>query len=224
MRLYKLEKAVLFFKNNAAQFLNGLTANTLDKPQNAFLNIHGRIIATFEQLKLSDDEVSIVLEKPFVNDVLDHLERYAKLGGVKIEQTSHNVYFDLDGDAPKEKDDYCIAHKKGRLLITTRSLVSNVSGEEFNLFRLKNSIFVHGVDYKDEMLLNINEVDFISFTKGCFLGQEPVSKVHSRSKPTWKLVAKYEDECSEEEQVKMSSKTLDPSAGRYLGFVFVKNE
>ena len=223
MKFFKLDKVVLSFKNNAAPFLNGLTSNSLDKPQNAFLNIHGRIIATFEQLKINEDEVLVIVEKIFLPDVFSHLDRYAKLGGVKIEQPSDNVYFDLEGNAPPQEGDRVIPHKRGRLLITKRILESNVSEEDFTLFRVKNNIPLQGVDFKDEMLLNINEVDFVSFTKGCFLGQEPISKVHSRSKPTWQLMAKYEDECNAEEKQKMTSKTLDPEMRRVLGFVFVSN-
>ncbi|MBP6344212.1 MAG: hypothetical protein KA403_09765, partial [Candidatus Omnitrophica bacterium] len=63
----------------------------------------------------------------------------------------------------------------------------------------------------------------VSYTKGCFLGQEPIAKVHNRSKPTWKLVVRPEDESSPEDQAKMTSKTRDPQSGKIIGFVFVKN-
>ena len=223
MKLYSLSKVILSFQNNPGSFLNGLASNTIDKPQNAFLNIHGRVIAAFEQLRLNDDEVVVVVEKPFVDEVLSHLERYAKLSGVKIQVLDEKVYFDLDSNVPLAEGDKVITHKKGRLLITKQPLSTNISDEAFKLFRLKNNIPLHGVDFKDEMVLNINETDLISFTKGCFLGQEPVSKVHSRSKPSRVLVVKFEDECTSEEAAKMTSKTLDPVTKRTLGFVFVSN-
>ena len=50
-----------------------------------------------------------------------------------------------------------------------------------------------------------------------------MAKVHNRSKPTWQLVVRYEDELSVEEQAKMTSKAVDPKTSRALGFVFVKN-
>ena len=91
------------------------------------------------------------------------------------------------------------------------------------MFRLKNRIPIQGVDYNDDMVLNVDEHDFVSYTKGCFLGQEPVAKVHNRSKPTWKLAVRYEDELSDEEKAKMTSKILDPQTKRAMGFVFVRN-
>jgi len=80
------------------------------------------------------------------------------------------------------------------------------------------------VDYQaDEFLLNIDESTYVSYTKGCFLGQEPVAKVHNRSKPTRKLVVMFEVECAPEEKPKMTSKIIDPISGRMQGFIFVKN-
>jgi len=225
MKIYQLTKSVLSFRNNAVEFLNGLTTNDMDKPWNAFVDIHGRIIAVFDQIKMSDEEVWCVVETNFAEDVLSHIDRYAKLSGVKVERKdNYHVYFDLDGDALTQKGDNTISQKKGRLLITQRVLSANVSEEEFTLFRVKNNIPWLGVDFqKDEFLLNVSETDHVSYTKGCFLGQEPIAKVHSRSKPSWRLVVKAEEECNEEEKQKMTSKVKDHPTGKILGFVFVRN-
>ena len=224
MRLHKLDKAVFRMKNNAAQFLNGLTANTFDRPRNAFLDIHGKIIATFDQIKISDDEVLVVVENKIADALLSHLDRYARLSGVVIQKEDYQTFFDLDADAPLGPGDFAIVQKRGRLLVTRKDLKANVSDDEFTLFRLKNNIPWHGIDYRDDFLLNVSEEEFVSFTKGCFLGQEPVSKVHSRSKPSWKLVVKAFDKCSPEERNKMTSRISDPETKKEIGFVFVSNK
>ena len=224
VKIFKLNKSTLIFKNNAVEFLNGLTSNAMDKPRSAFVDIHGMIIATFDQIVLNEEEVWIVVEKFCTDEVLQHVERYTKLSGVKVEQKGqYQVYFDLEGSCPPAAGEYVIPQKKGKLILTTRNLAANVSEEEFTLFRVKNNIPQHGADYKNDFLLNVSEEDHVSFTKGCFLGQEPISKVHSRSKPSWKLMVKAEDECSDEEKAKMTSKVLDPQTKRIKGFVFVKN-
>ena len=224
MTLYKLNKTVLYFKNNAEQFLNGLTSNDMDKPVNAALNIHGRIVATFDQLKLSEEDVLVVVETTFLEPLLAHFDRYVLLAGIKIKKEKYDVFFDLESNYQIDHKEYCIFHKKGRIILASHTPQGPfVSDEEFRLFRLKNNIPWFGVDYDpEEMLLNVSE-DFVSYTKGCYLGQEFISKVHSRSKPTWKLIVKYEDECSGEEKQKMTSKAIDPTTQRTLGFVFVKN-
>ena len=222
MRIYRLNRAVFSIKNNAAQFLNGLTANTLDQPRNAFLDVHGKIIATFDQIRFSDDHFLIILEKPFRETLLNHIERFLRLGKVILQEEDYEVYFDLDGQYPLEREDFAVPQKKGRLILTRRNLPDTIFDREFTLFRLKNTLPLHGVDYHNVFLLNVSEEEFVSFTKGCFLGQEPVAKVHNRSQPSWKLVVRYEDECSQDQKTMMTSKTTDPQTKRVLGFIFVR--
>ncbi len=210
MRLYKLSDTVLNIKGHATTFLGGLSSNGLDQSFNAFLNQHGRIVATFRQQKVSDDAFFIVVPSVAIESVLGHVDRYAKLSHTQIQSTPLKAYIDVD---------------TGGLWLKAQDVPSQVSEEEFTLFRLQKNIPLLGVDYHaDEFILNVNEDMYVSYTKGCFLGQEPVAKVHNRSKPTRKLVVKYEDECSDEEKAKMTSKILDPQTRRVKGFVFVGNK
>lgn len=224
MRLYQTTKKVLTISPNAEQLLNGLTANSLDKPQNAFLNIHGRIIATFDQLKISSDEFWLVVQADYVAAVRQHLDKYLRLSKSKIDERPTRVYFNLEADYQPQAGEYLIAQKNGELIVTAQELAAPVTEEEFRLFRLDHDIPLLGVDYRDEFLLNINETDFVSFTKGCFLGQEPVAKVHNRSRPTWRLTVKKERDCSPQERAKMTSVAQDPRTGETRGFVFTGNQ
>lgn len=220
MPLYKLARVVLRVQNNPAPFLKGLTTNTLERPRNAFVNVHGRIVATFDQVKISEDEWLVVVEAAFVDKLLSHLERYIRLSGVHMERLERHVYFDLEGHC-QEAGCVSIPQNKGRLLISEDEMGADVGEEEFTLFRLRHTIPMQGIDYTDEFLLNVGDQEFVSYTKGCFLGQEPIAKVHNRSHSTWELVVRYEDECNTIERAKMTSKTLDPATDRYQGFVFV---
>ena len=224
MRLFALNKVVFRISGNAERFLNGLTSNSLDKPRNAFLNQHGRIIATFDQVRTGDDEFLIVVERSAKDALMYHLVKFLHLNKVDAEHLTLNCYFDLDGSFKPSAGEYVIPQKAGQMVITPQKLQADVSQDEFMLFRLKNNIPLHGVDYTDELVLNIDEYEHVSYTKGCFLGQELVAKVHNRSKPTWKLVVRSEEGLTEEEKVKMTSKILDPRSGKIVGFVFVKNE
>ena len=225
MKLYRLNRVVFSVKNNPAHFLNGLTSNVLEMPRNAFLNIHGRIIATFDQMKIDENEFWIIIEEPFVDTLFEHLDRYIKLSKAEIKRLNKHVYFDIDAEAVLAREiTVVIPQKAGRLIITDDKLECSVSEEDFTLFRLENNIPLHGVDYTDEFVLNVSAEDIVSFKKGCFLGQEPVSKVHNRSSPTWQLVVKYDNECGEEERKKMTSQMPDPDSGRMLGFAFIRNK
>jgi len=223
MRLYRSNKNVLSFKNNPVEFLNGITSNTLEAPRNAFLNIHGKAVATFDQFKISDNEVWIVVEAPYVDLVLEHVNRYALLAKVEIKRLDLHVYFDLDSNAPLNDDEKAIAQKQGQLIISAQARDTDVTEDEYTAFRLEHAIAQHGVDYKDDFILNVSETEFVSYTKGCYLGQEPVSKVHHRSKPTWRLAVKKSSDCKNDELNKMTSATKDLRTGEVKGFVFEKN-
>lgn len=222
-KIYQLERKVIAVVGNAEKFLNGLTSNSLEKPHNAFLNVHGRIIATFDQVKSGTDEFLLVVAPAAWEALFAHVDRYARLNKTTLEAAAFNVYFDLDGNAPVSAQDFTIAQRKGRLILTKQNLPANVSSEEFTAFRLDYQIPLHGVDYTDEMVLNVHEYDFVSYTKGCFLGQEPVAKVHHRSKPTWVLAVRSSEELTGELQAKMTSKITDV-AGKTRGFVFIPNK
>jgi tRNA-modifying protein YgfZ len=201
---------VLSIKGNASGFLNGIASNTLEAPLNAFLNQHGRIIATFRQQKISDDEFLIGVPSIAKDNLLKHLERYVKLSHVNIDLSAQNVFIDLD---------------TAQIIWTAQDYANSISGGEFTLFRLDHKIPLMGVDYQaDEFILNVDEYDYVSYTKGCFLGQEPVAKVHNRAQPSRKLIVAFEDECSSEDAAKMTSKVQDPVSGRIKGFVFVRIE
>lgn len=224
MRIYLTSQQVLSFrKQGVADFLNGLTANDMDAPQNAFLSIHGRIVAACAQIAISQEEYQLVVGQDYVRPLLEHLDRYIKLGGIKVAELPRRVYHDLDNTF-QPADAGIIPLPAGRLVLTEEAAEPTVSEQEYTLFRLHHKLPLQGIDFRDEMLLNVDTSRMVSFTKGCFLGQEPISKVHNRSKPTWRLAVKAVDVCSPEELAKMTSRTMDPADQKEYGFVFEKNE
>lgn len=222
MGLYQLNKTVLRITNNPTKLLQGITSNILDAPQNAFLDRFGKIVAIMDQLKINDDEILLIVASPYLQQLYTHLKPYIQLSETKIQSTQYVVYFDLDGTYTPKENEYTIKQKKGQLIVTKQKLEGSVSGDEFTLFRLKNNIPLHGIDYNNEMILNVSS-DFVSFTKGCFLGQEVVARVHNLGKPPRKLTVKYEDEVDESLRKTMTSKCIDNENGKMRGFVFVRN-
>ncbi len=226
MRLYPLgDKIVLRVKNNAAEFLKGYTTNTPDAPRNAFVNVRGQIVCTFDQMVISLEKVLIVIEKKYLDRLLAHLDPYLKLGETVIEKAPEfHLYFDLDDAHEPQRGEIFVIQKKGKLIGTTQPLKSNVSEEEFTLFRLKNELPIQGIDYDEELLLNVANEEFVSYTKGCYLGQEIIARVHHRSKPPKKLVVKPLERDNSKEALRMTSKCVDPETGKMVGFIFVDNE
>ena len=79
-------KLVLRFENGACAFLKGFTSNALDASRNAFLDVHGRIVAVFDQKVLSEDEVLVVIERQFLGRLKKHLEKYLVLGDTRLSE------------------------------------------------------------------------------------------------------------------------------------------
>ena len=205
MKLYRCNKTVLRFYPKATAFLNGYTTNTVDAPLTAFVDIQGRIVAAAHQFRQSDDEVWEVVEDRFVERLLKHLHTYLSLSDTRVETlVSKKVYWDLES---KE------------LLVTDEKRAVSASEEEFTLFRVKNAFPLQGVDFDEEMVLNVGEEGLVSYSKGCYLGQEIVARVHYRGRPPKQLVVKEQKDCAPEEFGCMTSKVFDPDSKQMAGFI-----
>ena len=166
-----------------------------------FVDLKGRIVAVAEQKLLNPEEALLVLGKAFVQRLKIHLKAYFFIANASMTEEDWNIYHDLEGDFPVAGEDLAIAQKKGRMVLSKRILPSEVSEKEFTEFRLQHRMPLQGVDYDEEMLLNLADEELISYEKGCYLGQEIIARVHYKGKPPKKLI-------------------VDPSKG----FCFIPNE
>lgn len=222
MKIIRLSKVVYAIALNAENFLNGLSSNVPAATHNAFLNRHGRVVATFEQLKVSEGVFWIVLESCVEKMMLEHLEQFIRLSRVDFKKQNKSVYWCLEGHPELLPGERWLPQRAGGILLTDQIYADTVSAEDFVLYRLDHQIPLQGIDYQHEMILNISS-EYVSFSKGCFLGQELVAKLHHRSVPSKSLVVKSEDDCSPQERERLTSRTYDPRTRTMRGFVFVGN-
>lgn len=193
MRLYNCSKSVLSIKGDVVKFLNAYTSNTPDKPRTAFLDKSGRIVAVADQLLLGQDEALIVIESRFVERISAHLAPFLQFLSTKVRVDEIlKVYFDLEGLYGLSKGEWAIPQKKGQLIVTSKEFPAPVTEEEFKKFRLEIGLPVQGLDFDNEMLLCVGDEEYVSYTKGCYLGQEIIARVHFKGAPPKKLVAKKE--------------------------------
>jgi folate-binding protein YgfZ len=208
--------------------LAGVTSNVLDAPKNALLSPQGKIIGVFDQQLIDSDTCVLVAENYAADTLRKEFDKYAAFSVTDWKELDESVYFEIDVgtqlSALSEDDGkhFVFPQAVGRIIVGGE-FEPNVSEKEFTAFRLDHEVPLHGVDFTDEMLLNVFPEDYVSYTKGCFVGQEVIARVHNLSDPPKKLVVKYEDQCSEAEKKIMTSKQTD-SQGRVRGFVFVDNE
>jgi tRNA-modifying protein YgfZ len=183
-KYFKTKKIVLKFSNNPFILLKGITSNTLDAPKNAFLDRFGKIIVVFHQIKFYD-HVLVIFEKKFLDRLMSHLKRFIVLTHVKVKELDFDVYCTI-GKHKTMDDEILIKQKVGSVLLTKNKYLS-IYKDEYNKFRLKNKIPIQGIDFDQDMVLNIDK-DLVSFKKGCFLGQEIVARVEFKSRPPKKIM------------------------------------
>jgi len=188
MRLYCCSKSVLRITGGAIKFLNAYTSNTPDKPRTAFLDKTGRIVVVADQVLLGQDEALIVIESRFAQRLIAHLVPFFQFLPTKVlAEETLKVYFDLDGLYKPSHGEWTIPQKKGQLILTPKKLPASVTEEDFKKFRLEIELPVQGIDFDDEMLLCIGDEEYVSYTKGCYLGQEIIARVHFKGAPPKKL-------------------------------------
>jgi len=223
MRLYHCDQKILLrFKNQGTPFIKAYTTNVLKTPRNAFVDTKGRIVAVFDQHQVNDDETWAVVEKQCVDRLMKHLFKYLYITDVKVEPDEKvRIYWDLDNEAGAEGELF-IPQRAGRLWLASSPQNSNVSSGDMTLFRVKNDIPWQGVDFNDELLLCVGDEEYVSYLKGCYLGQEMIARVHYRGRPPKKLNVKWLRDCSAEQRKTMTSRVTDPSTGESVGFVFDK--
>ncbi len=208
MALYALRKKILSFSPKPAEFLQGLSSNVWDAPQNAFLDVRGRIVATADQQRVSDDEVWEAVEEPFAERLEKHLAKYLLVSETRVRQVEGvRAYFDLSD---------------GRVLFSRGDLRADATEEDFTRYRLDHRIPIQGKDYDEEMLLNLADERYVSYSKGCFLGQEIIARVHYRAKPPRRL-AVVEAKEGDPRVPRLTSRIFDPVRSIYRGFIFEEN-
>ena len=223
MRLYRCDqKIVLSFHNQGAAFMKDYSTNIVKAPHSAFIDTKGRIVAVFDQHKVSDDEVWAVMERKFVERLKAHLFKYLYITDTKAEPLEKvYVYWDLDNEAEGEAGDIFIPQRAGRLWLTPAVLKTDVSETDMRRFRVMNDIPWQGIDFDEEMVLCVDE-ELVSHLKGCYLGQEVVARVHYKGRAPKKLVVKRLRDCTPEQRGQMTSRVVLPSSGEETGFVFDK--
>jgi folate-binding protein YgfZ len=175
----RLDRAVFRLYPKAADFLKAYTSNTQDKPRTAFVDLKGKIVATADQIVLSSDEALVAVERPFAAALKVHLKNYLFLTGTAMEETPYAVAFDEDPSASAE---HSIPWLGGKLLFS-KDVSGDAPGEGFTRLRLARAWPLQGIDYSDELLLSVGDAEYVSYDKGCYLGQEIIARVHYKGKP-----------------------------------------
>ena len=195
----KLDKVALKLTAfNIEKTINAISTNEIKKSKNGFVDLYGKIVALVDQKVIDKDTMFLLIEKSVFESFLKHCEKYFKLGRIKVEQLDLEAFHligttQIIGDFRFSQPIGYITLLSNERKIALQSLLQ-IPAQMYDVIRLENNISVQGIDFTNQMFLETNWEDLaVSYTKGCYLGQEVLARVHNLGKPARRLVRVISD-------------------------------
>jgi tRNA-modifying protein YgfZ len=215
---------------DAASYLQRMLSNDVEalgvgeSSEALLLTPKGRVIAPMRVLRRDADDFLLLTEPEVAEQLRTELRRMRFAAKVEIELEEHRSYLvvgDVNGGIPNL--DYGIP--AGEILDADPPDLPALSEEELEALRIEAGKPRFGKEIDDSILPAEAGLDqtHISFTKGCFPGQEPVARLHYRGHPNRRLrVLEVDDVEPGTELVwegKVVGRVTSAVAGRALAYV-----
>jgi folate-binding protein YgfZ len=223
-----------------------------------FLGPQGRIVARC-RVYLNDDSVLLETERDSRRRLLEYLDRYIIMDDVTVQdETDSTLAVALEGPAAKS----ALAGSLGQIGTVYPSALSGFPGywieadrssqkelrarleeagitkaepADWEMVRVENRVPVHGIDYDETNIPHETQLlDIVSFSKGCYVGQEIVERVNSQGQVN-RLLSPVEvdsGELPENREIRLgdrlvgrlSSPAVSPRTGKVVGFAVLRRE
>tara|TARA_X000001036_G_scaffold285768_1_gene265515 strand:- start:1198 stop:1986 length:789 start_codon:yes stop_codon:yes gene_type:complete len=155
----------------------------------SFCNVQGRVIASaFIQFK--NDHYDLILSSELVENLFNHLQRYILRSKVEIQQSEKLVYAIFSKDIVNDQELFkMLANDPKRMLAVgdkvPESIENFITSEEWIEHDIKEMIPIINKESSEKFIpqmLNLDILNAVSFSKGCYTGQEVVARVQHRGK------------------------------------------
>ena len=203
---------------DAADYLNRMLSNDVlalgpgDACDALLLTAKARIIAPLRVLKRGDDDFLLATEPELGERVLAELLRFRFAAKAEIEPEEHQAWLVLGGDE----------------VLDSRPDGAEVEAEDFERWRIEAGIPRWGRELDETILpaeAGLTETH-VSFTKGCYPGQEPIARQHHRGKVNRRLRVLEVEAAEPGDEIHLGEKTVgritSAVPGRALGYVRVE--
>ena len=203
---------------DAADYLNRMLSNDVlalgpgDACDALLLTAKARIIAPLRVLKRGDDDFLLATEPELGERVLAELLRFRFAAKAEIEPEEHEAWLVLGGDE----------------VLDSRPDGAEVEAEDFERWRIEAGIPRWGRELDETILpaeAGLTETH-VSFTKGCYPGQEPIARQHHRGKVNRTLRVLEVEAAEPGDEIHLGEKTVgritSAVPGRALGYVRVE--
>ena len=155
----------------------------------SFCNVQGRVIAS-AFIQGRNDRYDLILSSEIIDDLENHLKRYVLRSKVVIEQSIEKTFGSYKSDVNEDSKEYgSLKNDPERVLILStqapKSIDNFITSEEWIRCDIENKIAIIDKESSEKFIpqmLNLDILDAVSFSKGCYTGQEVVARVQHRGK------------------------------------------
>ena len=193
MGVFALDSYVLIIRGrDVLQFINGLSTNKVEGTcTTAFTTMKAKIIDVCDVI-LMGDFVALIGHNPYKEALLSHLKTRILGSDVSIgDASSSNEVFLSTLDIDVGENVTKVETFRGFLIISPNGKGPTVtmSNEDFSNYRVENLIPHHG----HEITPKSNPLDcglghIVHDNKGCYIGQEIITRMRSRNKQVKQLI------------------------------------
>lgn len=222
----ELDKTVLKITGDVKKLMLDISTNEAVDGTNALIDKFGKLVVLFDQAFV-ENSLYIVFEKEFNQRFYEHTNNLIKLSNCNVEVPKLKIFHVF---SEKKLNGIIIPQRIGYLLLSEGIFgLPELNYDEYQGILVENNISRQGIDFDREMLLNLNWNETVSFTKGCYIGQEIMARVHNLGKPPLKLVRVLTDEFVENIEIEgkkfnVTSCCYSKKFERYIGFALIPNK
>ena len=240
----------------AVQFLDGLITNEVKTLEDgaqifaAFPDAKGRLIAVVRVTR-QDDRFLIETEEATRQKVFDNLFRFTMAGDFFVEDLSETYRFIKVFDRSfipitppfvefdtKSGTDYFVHREDVFDFLGELKYLEGiqVSDDLFETLRIEAGLPLYGIDMDETTIVPEVGIDeLISYTKGCYIGQEIIARIHFRGHVAKKLRGVIASEESDDFKAgselrskdgknagRITSVTISPKLQKAIGLAYVR--
>ena len=155
----------------------------------SFCNVQGRVIAS-ALIQCEGDRYDLILSSELVEDLCNHLQRYILRSKVEIQQSEKLAYAIFSKDIANDQELFkMLSNNPERMLALANKVPENIenfiTSEEWIEHDIKEMIPIIHKESSEKFIpqmLNLDILNAVSFSKGCYTGQEVVARVQHRGK------------------------------------------
>lgn len=213
---------------DAIQYLNSQCTNDISKLKenefqfNSVVDIHGKLISSFLVLKVSKTHLIIILNKNISEITFERLEKYHISEDFEMKGKETYSYIKTHSEEKKYFGKFFFEDDE---LIISEKEVEGKNDYNFKILSVLTGAASFNPELDSKQLINNTIFDELSvdYKKGCYPGQETVSKINTRRGAAYKPVLLR---ISNALELNIGDKILldDKKIGDILDFVIVANE